>query len=190
VPTVLEIAANAFNAASIVFAARNSVHTWWTGIAGCALFSIVFLEARLYADVTLQAFFIASCVAGWWNWKKGAGGTTLPVTRATARAFALLTLAACLAASGYAWLLHRFTNAASPAADSLVLTFSVLGQLLLVRRQYESWWCWLVVNTIAVPLYASRGLTLTALLYVGFWINGVIALRGWRRLVAAPAEAA
>jgi hypothetical protein len=28
VPTVLEIAANVFNAASIVLAARNSLHTW------------------------------------------------------------------------------------------------------------------------------------------------------------------
>ena len=71
----------------------------------------------------------------------------------------------------------------SPIPDSLVLTFSVLGQLLLVRRQYESWWCWLLVNTIAVPLYASRGLWLTAALYVLFWINGIVALRSWRRLV-------
>ena len=33
-----EIAANAFNAVSILLAARNSLHTWWTGIVGCALF--------------------------------------------------------------------------------------------------------------------------------------------------------
>ena len=185
VPTVLEIAANAFNAGSIVLAARNSVHTWWTGIVGCALFAAVFVDARLYADFTLQIFFIASCVAGWWNWQRGNDGATLRVTRTSPRPLAVMTLAACLAASGYAWLLHHFTNAASPVPDSLVLTFSVLGQLLLVRRQYESWWCWLVVNTIAVPLYASRGLTLTALLYVVFWINGIIALRSWRRLAAA-----
>jgi nicotinamide mononucleotide transporter len=183
VPTVLEIAANAFNAGSIVLAARNSVHTWWTGIVGCTLFAVVFVNARLYADVTLQVFFIASCVAGWWSWLHGNHGAGLPVTRTSPRAFCVMALAACLAASGYAWLLYRFTNAAAPIPDSLVLTFSVLGQLLLVRRQYESWWCWLIVNTIAVPLYASRGLTLTALLYVGFWINGIVALRSWRRLV-------
>ena len=31
----LELAANAFTAAAIVLAGRNSVHTWWTGIVGC-----------------------------------------------------------------------------------------------------------------------------------------------------------
>ena len=38
-----------------------------------------------------------------------------------------------------------------------------------------------MVNTIAVPLYASRGLTLTAVLYAGFWLNALVALRHWRR---------
>jgi nicotinamide mononucleotide transporter len=185
VPNALEIAANAFNAASIVLAARNSVHTWWTGILGCALFTVVFVEARLYADVTLQIFFIASCLAGWWSWLHGDHGAALPITRTSARGFTILATCACLAAAAYAGLLHRFTNAASPGPDSIVLTFSVLGQLLLVRRKYESWWCWLIVNTIAIPLYASRGLRLTALLYVLFWVNGVVALRSWRRVALA-----
>ncbi len=185
VPTVLEIAANVFNAGSIVLAARNSLHTWWTGIVGCALFALVFVEARLYADFTLQIFFIGACLAGWWTWTRGSGGAERPVTHTTPRSFATFTLAAILAAAGYAWLLHTFTNSVSPIPDSLVLTFSVLGQLLLIRRQYESWWCWLIVNTIAVPLYASRGLWLTAALYVIFWINGIVALRTWRRLVVS-----
>jgi nicotinamide mononucleotide transporter len=44
----LEISANAVNALSILLAARNSVHTWWTGILGCALFGAVFFLSRLY----------------------------------------------------------------------------------------------------------------------------------------------
>jgi len=43
------------------------VHTWWSGIIGCALFAWVFYEARLYADVTLQGFFILTSIYGWWN---------------------------------------------------------------------------------------------------------------------------
>ena len=137
VPTALELAANVFNAASIVLAARNSLHTWWTGIVGCALFAVVFVGARLYADFTLQIFFIGACIVGWWTWARGSGGVERPVTHATRQSFAAFSIAACAAAAGYAWLLHRFTNSVSPIPDSLVLTFSVLGQLLLVRRQYR-----------------------------------------------------
>ena len=74
-----EIAANALNAASIILAGRNSVHTWWTGILGCALFGVLFFSARLYADVTLQSFFIVTSICGWWGWMRGDRGAALPV---------------------------------------------------------------------------------------------------------------
>lgn len=92
--------------------------------------------------------------------------------------------AAVCVAVGYGWLLHRFTDAYAPFLDSVVLAFSVLGQLLLMRRRYESWWCWLLVNSVAVPLYLTRGLTVTALLYAAFWINALVALFRWRVFVA------
>ena len=77
--TALEIAANALATASIVLAARNNIHSWWTSIAGCALFGFVFFEARLYADVTLQFFFIGASIAGWWLWLHGAAGEPIPI---------------------------------------------------------------------------------------------------------------
>lgn len=181
----LEVAANAFNAASILFAGRNSLHTWWSGIVGCALFAWLFYQTRLYADVTLQFFFIGSCVVGWWAWVHGARGAPLPVRHVRPALFVALLALAATVALGYGWLLQRFTDAFAPFLDSVVLAFSVLGQLLMVARRVESWWCWLLVNTVAVPLFASRGLYLTAALYAGFWVNAVVSLALWRRLARA-----
>jgi nicotinamide mononucleotide transporter len=177
-----ELAANLFNAASIVLAGRNSIHMWWTTIVGCVLFAYVFFTAKLYADLTLQAFFVSTAVLGWWRWLHGFRGTTLPVRHSAPSLIAASTAAGALVAVGYGWLLHRFTDAYAPYLDSILLAFSVLGQLLLMDRRVESWWCWLLVNTIAVPLYASRGLYVTSVLYIAFWINAVIALRHWRGL--------
>ncbi len=177
----MEIAANVFNASSIVLAGRNNIHTWWTGVVGCVLFALVFFQARLYADVTLQGFFILTSVVGWWHWAAVRRGAPLPVRRAERAKVVWLGLAALGGSLGYGWTLQRYTNAAAPFVDSLVLAFSVLGQFLLMGRRYENWWCWLLVNTIAVPLYMSRGLHLTAALYVLFWINAFVSLRRWRR---------
>ena len=184
-----ELAANALNAASIVLAARDRVHTWWTGILACLAFAWVFYARQLYADVTLQLFFVATSAAGWWNWLHGERGAELRVRHAPARALALLLPAAVLVALGYGWLLHRYTDAYAPFVDSLVLAFSVLAQFLLMGRRVESWWCWLLVDTLAVPLYASRGLHLTALLYAAFWVNAWIALWRWRALAARASGA-
>jgi nicotinamide mononucleotide transporter len=181
----VEIAANVLSAASVLLAGLNRVHTWSLGIASCLLFGWVFFEARLYADVTLQLFFIATNAIGWWSWAGTRQAAPLPVRRTPPWALAAMLAAGAAVTAGYGFLLHRFTNAYAPFVDSTVLAFSVLAQLLLMRRRYEAWWFWLVVNTISIPLYVSRGLTLTALLYAAFWVNAIVALVRWRRLVEA-----
>ena len=182
---LLEIAANVFNAASIFLAARNSVHVWWTSIVGCALFAWVFFNAKLYADVTLQGFFIIASAVGWWRWLHGAAGEELPVRYSPRSLIVWASCAGAVVAVSYGWLLYRFTDAYAPFLDSIVLAFSVVGQLLLVARRVENWWFWLLVNTIAVPLYFSRGLYVTSALYVAFWVNAIVALIKWRQLAAA-----
>jgi nicotinamide mononucleotide transporter len=181
-----EIAANALNASSILLAGCNSIHTWWTGITGCVLFGAVFFSAKLYADVTLQVFFVATSVVGWWTWLHGVRGEQLPARRTRPSVVALLLVAGVVVSAVYGWVLHRFTDAYAPFVDSVILAFSVLGQFLLMGRRYESWWCWLLVNTIAVPLYISRGLHVTAVLYVAFWINAIVALWRWRQFLRTP----
>jgi nicotinamide mononucleotide transporter len=183
--TPLEIAANAFNSLSILLAGRNSVHTWWTGIIGCALFRQFFFDAKLYADSALQIFFIVASVVGWWLWHRRAGRPELPIRRTKPRHLAVLTGAALAVCAAYSWALWRYTDAAAPVPDSAVLAFSVLGQFLLMGRRIENWWCWLVVNTIAVPLYISRELWLTAGFYTVYWINAVVSLRSWQRKMPA-----
>ena len=64
-----------------------------------------------------------------------------------------------------------------------MLAFSVVAQVFLMRRHVETWPVWLLVNAIAVPLYASRGLHLTAVLYAAYWFNALLAWRLWRWLL-------
>lgn len=186
--SALELMANAAMTVSILLAARNNVHTWWVGIVGCGLFAAVFLQARLYADVTLQAFFVATSIAGWLRWKPGGGTPEIPITRAGSVALALHACAGVLCAMAYGWLLHRYTDAYAPFIDSLVLSFSVAGQLLLMRRQLETWWFWLLVNVLSVPLYFSRELYLTAGLYAVYLVNAGYALRRWTTLLPEPPQ--
>jgi len=184
----LELAANVFNAGSIVLAGRNSIHTWWTGIVGCALFGVLFFKTQLYADALLQLFFVGSSIVGWARWHAHRDPLTAataerPIRRTAPFVFIAALTAAIAIGAAHAWLLRRFTDAFAPVPDALVLVLSLLGQLLLIGRRVETWWCWIAVNSIAVPLYFARGLTITAVLYVGFLVNAFISLRHWRSLL-------
>jgi nicotinamide mononucleotide transporter len=178
-----EVAANVVNAASILLATLNSPHTWWTGIVGCLLFCWVFLQSQLYAEATLQIFFVVTSTLGWWHWLQGNAGTPAPVRRARSRLIGAHLALALAVALAYGWLLRSYTNAYAPWADATVLTLSVAAQLLLMARRYESWWFWLGANSIAVPVFVMRGLNITAMLYGAFWLNAIAALVRWRRLV-------
>lgn len=184
----LEIGANAFTALAILLAGRNSIHTWWTGIVGCTLFGVLFAQNRLYADVVLQVFFVGTSLLGWWRWLRGRQGAPLPVTHAGPRTLAWMVPAGVAATAVYGALLHHYTSAYAPFVDSAVLVFSVIAQLLMMQRRIENWPVWLLVNTIAVPLYASRGLYLTAVLYACFWVNAIVSWIWWRKLAARDAS--
>ncbi len=185
--TPLEIAANAIMAVSILLAGRNNVHSWWLGIIGCALFAVLFYDVRLYADVALQVFFILTCITGWVQWLRGAGGKPLPITSASVRSLLAMAAAGIAATVAYGLMLRQFTDAYAPFIDSAVLAFSVIAQFLLMARRIETWPVWLLVNTISVPLYASRGLHLTAVLYAAYWVNAVVSWWWWRRQMRAAA---
>ncbi|WKB53929.1 nicotinamide riboside transporter PnuC [Eleftheria terrae] len=178
--TALEVAANLATTLSIALAARNSLHTWWPGIIGCVLFAAVFLQAKLYADLSLQVFFIGTSVLGWWRWRRGEQAGQPPVSRVPPWQVLAMALAAIAVTAGYGTLLHRLTDAYAPYLDSAVLALSVVAQLLLMQRRLETWPVWLAVNTLAVPLFASRELHLTAALYACYWLNAWVGWWRWR----------
>ena len=184
--TPLELAANIFTAVAIVLAGRNSVHTWWTGVVGCTLFGLLFAQSRLYAEVALQVFFVVTGLLGWWKWLRGREGRALPVTHSGLASMLWVVPLGVGATAAYGAMLHHFTNAYAPFPDSAVLVFSIIGQVLMMQRRVENWTFWLLVNTIATPLYFSRGLHLTAVLYAGFWINALVSWRSWHKLAAPP----
>jgi nicotinamide mononucleotide transporter len=179
--SALEIAANVVMAISIVLAGRNNIHSWWTGIVGCSLFSVLFHGSQLYADVALQLFFIVTCIIGWRQWLRGDHGHSLHIRTTRPATLLKMALAGAVSTAAYGWMLKHTTNAYAPFVDSTVLMFSIIAQVLLMGRRIENWPVWLLVNTISVPLYASRGLYLTAALYAAYWINALVAWRHWRR---------
>lgn len=191
--TPLEIAANLFTVICIFLAGRNSIHTWWTGIVACVLFGALFYQAKLYADVTLQVFFVVTSLVGWYGWMKKTsedvpGIVVLSLDRASEKTMVTMVSLAVLTAIGYGAVLHFFTDAYAPWIDSLVLTFSVIAQLLLMRRKLENWPVWVFVNLLSAPLYFSRELYLTAGLYTVFFVHALWAWKHWLNLADAKPE--
>ena len=182
----LEWAANILTALCIYLAGRNKVLTWPVGIIATCLFGVLFYKAGLFADSLLQVFFIATGIIGWVGWKNNKIVEEIP-THIDVKKFVLYSVIAIIVAIAYGYfLLYRVADtfdAYVPFVDSLILTLSILGQLLLMRKKIETWMVWIVVNIISVPLYFSRDLYLTSFMYSLFLINAVVSYFYWKKLM-------
>ena len=181
--SLLEVFAVVTGAWSVWMLSRNHPIGWWIGLVSVAAFALVFFRARLFAEVGIQVFYSVTSLQAIWIWLRGGEGRTeRPVSRLPAR-----VLLATVPAFGLAFLaLHSVlvaVNGAAPFWDALTTVMSLTAHLYLMWRYVESWYLWIAVDVIYVPLYTSRGLGLTAVLYGAFLLMSVGGLRRFLSLV-------
>ena len=187
----LEWVAAALGIVNVALVVRRSIWNYPFGLAMVSLYFFVFFEARLYSDALLQIFFFAVQLYGWRNWlraKQAAGEVPVAVLTPRAR----LAWAGATAAASLIWglAMARYTDAAAPMIDAGIAGMSIAAQILMARRMIENWVLWILVDAIAIGLFASRGLYPTSALYALFLLLSIAGLVGWRRALRAQAGAA
>lgn len=167
--------------ANVWLIARRNIWNYAFGIAGVAIYGIVFFRAKLYSDMLLQVFFLVVQLYGWRQWRRSqidAGEVVVERLTASARLGWLAGI--MVAVAGWGWLMHRFTDAALPWWDASVAMTSVAAQILMSVRKLENWWLWIVANILSIGLYATKGLWITTGLYVLLLGISIWGLARWR----------
>lgn len=186
----LEILAVALGLANIGLLIRRSIWNFPVGIAMVALYFLIFWDARLYSDALLQIFFVGVQLVGWVSWARSGGlEGAIAVRRLSLPERWIWPAGVVVATAFWGWAMAELTNAAAPWWDAAVAMGSVAAQLLLVGRRIENWLMWIAVDVIAIGLYWSRGLELTAGLYAIFLIMCIVGWFEWRRAERAAAAA-
>jgi nicotinamide mononucleotide transporter len=184
--TWLEIVAFVLSLAMVVFNIRVNPLGWPLAIAASLLYFLLFWQSKLYGEATLQLFFVAVALWGWWQWLRGtqADGSSLRVRRLGGRGRLMALAALALAWPATALLLRNTTDSDVPWWDAFPTAASVIGQWLLGRKYVENWPAWVVVNVVSVALFAYKGLWLTVVLYAVFIAMSLFGWRAWARLAA------
>ncbi|HWU72149.1 MAG TPA: nicotinamide riboside transporter PnuC [Sphingomonas sp.] len=161
--------------------ARRNIWNYAFGIAGVAIYGVVFFRAKLYSDTLLQVFFLVVQVYGLWQWRRSQRDAgEVVVERLTITARLGWAGGIVLAILGWGWLMHRFTDASFPWWDASVAMISVAAQYLMSVRKLENWWLWILANIVSIGLYAAKALWITTGLYVLLLGISVLGLARWR----------
>jgi nicotinamide mononucleotide transporter len=173
---------------------RQTIWLWPVGILTSGVYILVFFEGKLYADMSLQVYYLVISILGWYWWTRrktvGAKENELPesavnnmmrVTRLDMRTAVILSLVFVILFTALRLLLGRFTDSPVPAWDSFITSLSIVATWMLARKIYEHWFIWIVVNASASLLFFTRGLYPTVVLYIIYGIMSFAGLMEWRK---------
>ena len=188
--SVLEAIAVTTAIAYLLLAIRQNIGCWYFAGISTAIYIYLFFDARLYMESTLNIFYFAMAVYGWYCWRnKHTDDQQLQVTVWPLSRHVLAISAIVLISISNAVILETWTDAAFPYVDSLTTWSAIWATFLVARKVLENWWYWLVIDSVSVFIYWSRDLELTALLFVVYVLMIPFGLVSWRRSMAAQVAA-
>ncbi len=182
---------------------RQKLWLWPVGIITSAVYIWVFFTGKLYADMSLQVYYLAISFIGWFWWMKGkrrngekekakrgdeppepgdksqGKEAGLKVTRLKFKTGIIVAVVFSILFFIMWFVLDRLTDSPVPVWDSFITSLSVVATWMLARKIFEHWYLWIVVNAAAMTLFLIRGLYPTMVLYFVYCIMSFMGLRVW-----------
>lgn len=172
-----------FSIVQVLLARMNNVHNYLFGITGILLSMYIMFNAKLYAEFTLNLYYLGMSIYGWIYWKFGKQHAETPISytdnseKIKAAGIVMGTFIL------FYFFLTHFTNSDVPVWDSFVSAFAWSGMWLMAKRKIENWILLNISNIISIPLMIHKELYLYAALTAFLFIVAVSAYINWRNII-------
>lgn len=187
----IEIAATTTGLAAVWLTAKEKIWTWPISLINVACFFYMFLDVKLYADMTLQVFFFILSIYGWVIWMTKRGEAAVRPTRLwNEKLAALLGGFIVIFTTVWGLVLDVYTDASIPYLDAFIATLSLTAQFLLSYKILQNWYFWILVDVLSIGMYFYKELYTTSFLYVIFLGIAIMGLVDWKREYARTTVAA
>ena len=186
--TVLGIAASITGVICVILCGMGKVSNYIFGTANTILYAIVAWKAKYYGDVMLNLlYYLPTNIIGWVAWRKNINQETKIVymRRMTWKQDVLLGVVSVAGVLGYSLIL-KLLGGNLPLIDSMSTVFSVIAQILLIKRFTEQWVIWIIVDVVSVIMWIAALFTeaqsmAVLLMWCVFLANAIIMFVIWLR---------
>lgn len=182
-----EVVAVFFGLLSVWFAKKENILVFPTGIISVLIYVYICNQAKLYADMGINAYYFVMSIYGWFTWTRQAdsdgNSPQLPISANTQKEqFISIGLFVGFYILFY-FILTQFTDSDVPQWDSLTTSLFLVAMWLMAKKKIENWIAWIIGDIISVPLYAYKGWYLTSLQFVVFTMIAIAGYIEWRRRI-------
>ncbi|WP_445381058.1 nicotinamide riboside transporter PnuC [Robiginitalea sp. IMCC43444] len=183
---VLEAIAFVFGIASVIYAKREHIWVYPTGLIATLITMYIFLKDELLGDMMLNLYYSLMSVYGWWNWSRKKGETSLVrISRTNTREkwIGLLLFALTLGVTYGVYKLFGTEIGYTNYIDIFTSGVFFTAMWYMANKKLENWTLWILADIITVPLYAYRGWGMLSLQYLIFTILAIQGYFAWKKLL-------
>lgn len=182
----LELIAVLFGIISVLFARKNNILVYPTGLVSTILYVYILFEFQLYGDLIINGYYSIMSVLGWYLWSKTKDGEDeFPISTINRKEFIISVLIFTITLTFVAFVYHFFDKFTHWTAyiDALTTGLFFVGMWLMAKRKIENWILWIIADVISVPLYFYKGLTFSSFQFIVFTIIAFLGYKEWKRFL-------
>ncbi len=210
---VLEVIAASLGIISVLYAKKESILVFPTGILSTGIYIYLLSQWSLYGDLIINIYYTIMSVFGWYMWRKIINTDTkehIPITRTTKKEKGI-GLIIFIAASVFVIFIYRYYNImpnnlnltesvhyayanltsgslekfriAVPFLDTFTTAAAFVAMWLMAVKKIENWTFWIVTNIVSIPLYFVKGYGFTGIQYIVFLILAILGYQQWKKIL-------
>ena len=182
---VLEFLAFWFGIISVVFAKKQNILVYPTGIICTIITMYLMYKVSLLGHILVNLLYTIISFFGWWNWsRKENNDLVVKVSKFTSNDLSKSLLIFFFIVF-VAYFAHNFfaTNFEGQIKELDILTSGIFvtAMWLMANKKLENWILWIIGNVITIPLYLSSDKIILSIQYVIFTILAIQAYIEWKK---------
>ena len=182
----LELFAVIMNITSVVYAKRNNILVYPTGLIGTGIFVYILLNFSLLGDTIINAYFFSMSIYGWYFWSRKKDEVFVnqvsTINRYEIKYLFILAISSLI----FIYFVYDYFdkwNNWTAYVDNITTAIFFIAMWLMAKRKVESWIFWIIGDLITVPLYFYKGLTISSIQYIIFLILAVLGYISWKQIL-------
>lgn len=180
---LLEICAVVFGIASVIYAKKESILVYPTGIISTIIYVYICYQFTLYGDLIINIYYTLMSVFGWYMWTRLAGDNHIEITRTTKKdkikAVGIFASTALFVIFVYLYF-DRFDRI-TDYFDTFTTGIFFAAMWLMANKKLAHWSLWIAGNIISVPLYFIKGLGFSGIQFTIFLILAYQGYTAWKK---------
>ena len=185
VDIVLEFLAFWFGIISVVFAKKQNILVYPTGIICTIITMYLMYKVSLLGHILVNLLYTIISFFGWWNWSRRENNDlVVKVSKFTSNDLSKSLLIFFFIVF-VAYFAHDFfaTNFEGQIKELDILTSGIFvtAMWLMANKKLENWILWIIGNVITIPLYLSSDKIILSIQYIIFTILAIQAYIEWKK---------